>query len=250
MNWLTTIINWLLPNACVLCGDASKRSLDLCIGCENDLPNLTDACHCCANHLSTENQGSANICGECLQEPPLFSQTIALFIYQKPVSKLIYQLKFNKNLVYARLLGKLLSKKISAHYETQTLPDIIVPVPLHFRRLSERGFNQAVEIARPLAKRLKIPIDLFNCERIRATDPQAELPADNRMQNVKDAFKATAKLEGKYVAVLDDVVTTGQTVSEVCHALQKAGVKKIDVWCCAKTKEKNRGGGKRTGSVN
>lgn len=232
--WLSQVQNWLLPGACVLCSCNLNRPVDLCEACESELPWLSSACMCCAQPFSlkdSENQ----ICGACVQTPPFFNRTISMFCYQEPIKKLIAGVKFQQKLIYTKLLGELFAKQLSVVYRKENLPECIIPVPLHPKRLRERGYNQALELARPIAKALNIKLDYQSCERVLATQPQTELPASQRYVNVKQAFILKATLRFKHVAVLDDVVTTGHTVNELSKILSSAGVEKIDVWCCART---------------
>jgi len=115
------------------------------------------------------------------------------------------------------------------------MPEIIIPVPLHRTRLRERGFNQALEIARPIARSLSIPVDYKSCERVRKTSAQSLLPAAERRKNIKGAFRVTRPIAARHVAILDDVMTTGHTVQELAATLRKAGVERIDVWVVART---------------
>jgi ComF family protein len=217
---------------CVLCCDPSLQEKDLCIPCEKELPWILNACSVCALPLSEK---LSPICGKCLQDKPPFEKTIALCRYEFPLTHLITSLKFHHQLTMARLLGELLAEKIKSYYEKENLPQQIIPIPLHVERLRERGFNQALEIARPIAKKYRIKINVKNCKRIRATQTQMSLAAKERDKNVKGAFEVNAEGIAEHVAVLDDVITTGHTMLEFCKQLQKAGVKKIDVWCCART---------------
>lgn len=132
-------------------------------------------------------------------------------------------------------MGTLLAEKISFQYQTEKLPDVIIPVPLHRSRQYERGFNQAIESARPISKRLNIPIEYKRCKRLVNTAAQSKLPANQRANNVKNAFVAHQDLAYKHIALLDDVMTTGHTLIEMSRALYYVGVKRIDVWCCART---------------
>lgn len=228
---LHAIKNWLLPGCCVLC-KSSTESSDLCLACEQDLPWLKNPCKNCALPLLSTN---VNVCGQCLQHPLPFDNTHALFLYQPPIDQLIMGLKFQKKLVYARLLSELLTKHLTIIYDKKPFPQCIIPVPLHPKKLQERGFNQAVEIVRPLAKKFKTPIDLQSCQRIKATLAQTDLPAIERRENMKNAFLMQRKMPFKHVAIFDDVVTTGQTVFELSKVLKEMGVEKIDIWCCART---------------
>lgn len=224
--------NYLLPATCVLCQTLTQRSRDLCHACEADLPWLQAACRCCG--LAMPATMNSALCGTCIKQPPPFTSTVALFHYTHPIDRLLTALKFHKQLVYARLLGELLAERVRQHYGEQ-LPDCIVPVPLHIKRLRERGFNQALELARPVAKELKIKLDFLSCERKKQTMAQSNLPAQQRKHNLKNAFVVKRALTAKHVAILDDVMTTGHTISELSRELQTAGIKRVDVWCCART---------------
>lgn len=213
---------------CILCRQVSDLSLGICQHCLDLLPILQHSCRKCAAPL-----GESKTCGYCSETAVSFDATHALFLYQPPITKLIWQLKFNHALIHAKLFGDLLTQKILKEYANQSLPGLIVPVPLHKYRLKDRGFNQALEIARPVAKKLKIPLDL-SPKRCKSTMPQATLAAKDRTANVKNAFKLKRNYKNMHIAVIDDVITTGSTIQEFCHELKKAGAKRIDVWCCAR----------------
>lgn len=231
--FIKQIQNNILPKICSFCGSHTEQAYSLCSYCEQNLPSLPDHCPRCAQFLPATQSNLA--CGRCLKNPPPFEQTWVLFPYQPPIIHLIAQLKFHQQLPYANLLGGLFSKKIrQIGYTKQPLPEIILPVPLHRLRLQERGFNQAVEIARPIAKALRIPIDIHSTERIKHTRPQSTLPAAERRPNVHEAFKVNKNFSGEHIAVIDDVMTTGLTLIELCKTLKKSGAGKIDVWCCAR----------------
>ena len=145
---------------------------------------------------------------------------------------MIKRFKFNGDLHLARLLGGLLADAIQS--DDQPLPELILPVPLHHRRLRERGFNQALELARPIAERLGLPLNWRYARRNRATDPQSELPAKLRSHNIKGAFTVAPGLAASHVAIVDDVMTTGHTVNELAMMLRRSGVKSVSVWVCAR----------------
>lgn len=232
MHYLKKWIELLLPYTCIFCKQLSTRKQDLCENCLQDLPFLTQCCTRCAKPLS----GSQSFtCGQCLSEPPSFDRIYALFEYQPPVTKMIMSIKFNHRLAYAKLLGELLTERIQQEwYLDRPLPEAIIPVPLHPKRIHERGFNQALEIARPVGKALGIPVEFRHCLRVKHTVAQAMLPAKLRGKNVRRAFRVKGRFPYSHVAVLDDVVTTGQTVGEFCEELRRGGVLKIDVWCCGR----------------
>lgn len=231
---LKKISSWLFNGECAVCGLASRRTLDLCEYCENRLPRIAHSCHCCGQQLSSDN--TLTICGNCLVKPKKYDRLYSLFQYSEPINHLITAIKFSSQLHYARLLGTLFIHKITSDwYENQPLPNCIIPVPLHPTRLQERGFNQSLEIARPISKGLKIPLLSHACYRIKATKAQSELPAKKRYDNVKNAFSIKNVLEKKHIAILDDVVTTSHTVNELSHILKLNGAEKIDIWCCGRT---------------
>jgi ComF family protein len=217
----------------VLCSDPSDCDRDLCSACTAALPTIKHACSYCALPLIDVD---ATVCGVCLRKQPAFDHTIALCYYQQPLEKFISQLKFHRRLEYAKVLGSLLAERLTTFYENKTLPECIIPMPLHRKRLQERGYNQALEIARPIAKRLKLPLNTKHCQRIRATKAQSSLPAHQRRANIFQAFDIAKTLRARHVAIIDDVVTTGSTVAELSQALREVGVEKIDIWCCARTK--------------
>jgi ComF family protein len=232
-HYLKKICSWLLPFTCILCGHSSERNQDLCEPCYQTLVLLKKGCLCCAIPLPEKVAGLR--CGQCLQKTPPFDVTHALYSYQLPITRLILELKFNQALINARILGEHLADAIQqSWYQTKVLPNIIIPVPLHATRLKERGFNQALEIARPIAKALKIPLSTTHCQRHKLTAPQSMLSAAKRQQNVKNAFTVTGNFTGQHVAVIDDVITTGNTITEFCKVLKQHGARQIDVWCCAR----------------
>lgn len=230
-----TAITWFFPFTCILCREKTRREIDLCLDCEKNLPWLgNQVCIHCALPLYI---GTNTICGSCLKKPLPFYKTCILFSYTGPIRKLIAGIKFQQCLLYTNILGNLLAEKLVLFYQKDQLPNLIVPVPLHKKRLRERGFNQAMELARPIQKKLKIPIDYKICQRIRSTAAQSTLPAKQRRTNVKNAFaiQKQKNIANQHIALLDDVMTTGHTLTELSRSLYDAGVKRIDVWCCART---------------
>jgi len=227
-NWASIIQDWLFPPTCLLCGDAGTEGRDLCRPCAESLPFNRPACTSCARPLPFDSDIP---CGECQQHPPAFDRSFALFRYQEPVRHLIRGLKFHARYPCARLLGDMLADALAG---IKDKPELIIPVPLHRSRYRERGYNQSLEIARTLSRRLQIPMDLRSCIRTLATQPQTQLSAKERQRNVRKAFATPKPPKADHVAILDDVVTTGATANELAKALRKAGIKRIDVWACAR----------------
>ena len=232
-NWLKKIHSFVLPSTCTLCAAPGMESRDICEPCYLSLPFNNSACQRCG--LPLDAAAGHGVCGQCLQHPPLYQRCIAPWRYEAPVDYFIQRLKFNKDLVYARLMAGLFAQHLMEVYENVgEIPDAIIPVPLHAARLRERGFNQSVEIAREIASQMRVALDLRSCSRPKSTLPQAELPAAQRKQNIKGAFAYQPAHRYRRIALVDDVMTTGHTISELVKTIQKSSQCLIDVWVCAR----------------
>lgn len=224
------------PFNCIVCGQAARGSdMDLCLPCRRHLPWLNEACYRCGNPLS-QNPGrilTSMLCGRCVRKPPHFDRSHCAFFYQEPVSWVLHGLKYHQRLSGIPVLSRLLLEFLQQRIERW--PQLIVPMPLHPARLRQRGFNQALEIARPLARRLGIPLSLRVCGRERDTLRQSELPASRRAANVRNAFRMLEVLAVKHVAIVDDVVTTGATANELARLLKRNGAETVQVWAVART---------------
>lgn len=225
----------ILPPTCILCGNLTRRSRNICLPCELDLPMLSHHCLQCAQFLRVTTENIR--CGFCLKTPPAFDYTHALFPYVPPITQLIVKLKFQAKLNHARALSELLIERIPVWYREKTLPDVIVPVPLHVKRMRERGFNQALELARPAAKAFGIPLDINGVVRSKYTSAQSGLLAEERKKNIAHAFTAQGDYRGLTVAMVDDVITTGHTIRSIATVIKKQGAARIDVWCIARRGE-------------
>ena len=214
---------------CAICGSSSNTSMDLCDICYSNLPWIKDSCYQCGLPLTTAQESVR--CNQCQYNPPEFDRFCALFTYQSPVTKLIRQLKFNHNLAYGNLMGQLLLEQYDKWYKSKPAPEVVVPVPLHEKRIRSRGFNQVQEILRPLVKAGKITVLNNICERTQYTRPQAKLNFRHRKYNLQKAFRLTQKVDFEHVAIVDDVLTTGNTVRGLSRVFRDAGVQCIDVWC-------------------
>jgi ComF family protein len=201
---------------CPLCGAASGPEL-LCAACAGDLPVLPAYCPRCALPAP-----GGSICGSCLADPPHFDRTTALWLYEFPCDRLVQALKYRAWLALAGFFAFRLASR--------PLPevDLIVPMPLHPKRLAERGFNQALEIARGVSQRAGIAVEARGVRRLRYTRPQTELPYEERARNVRGAFACELELPGRHVAVVDDVMTTGATLNELASVLKRAGAASVE----------------------
>lgn len=214
----------LLPGNCLLCAAPSRETL-LCPACAADLPSQPeDSCPQCG-----EQSAPGLRCGTCLKHAPHFASTTALFRYDFPANRLVQALKYGHQLAVAAWLGELLSEHLRDH-----AADLVVPLPLHPERLRERGFNQAIEIARPIARKLGKPLALEALHRIRATPPQAELKLKARAKNVRGAFECRQEIEGRRILLVDDVMTSGATLDEAARILMLHGAAQVDVAVAAR----------------
>ena len=207
-------LEWL-GHDCALCGARGGLEL-LCEGCAAGLPELPEHCPRCA--LPSP---SGSLCGSCLAAPPHFDETTALWLYEFPCDRLVQALKYRAWLglasFFARRLAPLAPRAV----------DLLVPMPLHPERLAQRGFNQALEIARSLAARTGVAIEPRAVHRARNTVPQTELPYDERAKNIRGAFASRLDLSGKTIAVVDDVMTTGATLNELAMVLKRSGAARV-----------------------
>ncbi len=223
MAWLG---RGLLSSHCLLCG-SSTVGPDLCRACLASLPRNAIACGHCALPLDAP----APYCGHCLQHPVPWQSAWAPFRYGWPLNLLVTRFKFSGNLA----AGRVLAQAWQLAGKPRDLPDCLVPVPLHRRRRQQRGYNQALELARPLAREWDIALAPQLLQRCRATPPQSDLDAVARRRNLRHAFMA--RVPGRppqHVALVDDVMTTGATLAVCTRALRHAGVERVDVWALAR----------------
>jgi ComF family protein len=225
-KWLRAAGLAVLVPRCLLCGERGANGRDLCANCRDGLPWNTSACHQCAVPLP-----HPGFCGVCLQSPPPVSQTRAAFVYGFPLDRLVPRFKFHRDLAAGKLMAELMAEALTAAER----PDALVPVPLHAARLRRRGYDQAVELSKALARRLDIPLLTGALSRTRDTAPQSELDAPARRRNLRNAFAAAhaTALPG-HIVLVDDVMTTGATLHAAARILRKAGVARVDAWVCAR----------------
>jgi ComF family protein len=225
---LHTILATLFPDTCVLCGAPGWQGLDLCARCHADLPHNDHPCPRCALPLPAAAQ---SLCGMCQKHPPAFDHACIPLRYEGATAHLVTGLKFHGQMNHARLMGELLYQAV----RHQDLPDCLIAVPLHIRRQRQRGFNQALEIARTCARRLALPLDCTSLARTTATRAQTRLTARERQKNPRGAFRIVRNIQAKHIALIDDVVTTGSTVNEIAKLLKSAGIRRVDIWAVART---------------
>jgi ComF family protein len=216
-----------LPQRCELCAAPSGGDL-VCATCTGELPRIDPSCPICALPVP-----GGDICGTCLARPPAFEATIAAFAYAFPVDRLIHAFKYQGRLALAEWsAGAILAERARRR---EAAPDRLIAVPLSSERQRERGYNQSVEIARIVAARTGIALLRADVRRVRAAPPQAVLPWPLRERNVRGAFVCDVDLAGMRVAVIDDVMTTGATLSELATTLRNAGASRVENWVVART---------------
>ena len=228
-SWLRRASAWLLPSRCLLCGAPGDGGRDLCRHCAAALPWNDACCGRCGLPLPQPEP----TCGACLRRPPAYDACRAVFRYAAPLDQLLPRLKFHGDLAAGAVVADLLAAPLAAACAATGRPAVLVPVPLHRSRLARRGYNQAQELARPLARRLQVPLAPALLVRSRATEAQTGLDAAGRRGNVRHAFTATGPVPA-HVALLDDTMATGATVEECARALRQAGARRIDVWVAAR----------------
>lgn len=212
--------------SCFLCR-ARAEGGPLCGECAAELPHAPrERCPRCALASS-----GSRTCGRCLSHPPHFDATSAALEFRFPADVIVHALKYRGELALAPFAAALLDAGVAPEAEAVAL----VPVPLSSARLRERGYNQAMEIARHLSRARGLRLAPELCERTLETVPQMGLPFAERKRNVRGAFRCPLPLPRGTIAVLDDVMTTGATLDEVADTLKRAGADRVVNWVLART---------------
>ena len=242
---LNSFSHSLLPSSCSFCQSPLQLSAGaLCHNCVAELPRLTTQCQRCAVPLVSDT-----LCANCQQKPPTYRRCLAAFHYQTPVDNIILRFKSDPYTTEIKQLSAALAERISTTYRLaqQPCPETIIPLPLHWLKMTKRGFNQSHIISNLVADYLRrehhtaIEIRSDICRRIIKGQDQHLLSAKKRLTSINKAFIAQAQnLNGLSVAVVDDVVTTGATANSVAKALLKAGAAQVDIWSIARTSWNNR----------
>lgn len=221
------MLDLLLKQSCILCTGHHGGTIGICQACLEHMP-----WHCAPQCPQCAQVSNGLICGACLNTTPNFDTTHALFTYDYPLDRLLQHYKYRESLHLAKLFAQLWLNKYSA---TTTAINLIVPMPMHSMRLKQRGFNQALEIARIISKATTIKLDYSVCQRIKLTPPQASLPLKQRMKNIRGVFKCDRNLQGLNIALVDDVMTSGASLNELAKTLKQAGAAHVECWVIART---------------
>ncbi len=224
----------LLPQPCLLCGQANSHSL--CSECERSLPRLDQYPWRCTQ-CSIPLPGDAPLCGHCVRQSPAFTTCVIPYSYSHPLDFLIHQFKYRRQLASGKQLARLLLQ----HCQQAERPDMVVPVPMHWRKRWQRGFNQSELLAAPVARCLGLPL-VNALRRQQHGHSQKGLRRRERLGNLRRAFSIAAKyrplVHGAHVALVDDVVTTTATARCLSDLLIKAGAARVDIWALARTPDR------------
>ncbi|MEW6169801.1 MAG: ComF family protein [Pseudomonadota bacterium] len=224
---LAPVLDAVLPRRCRSCADVLDAGM-VCAPCAAALPWNADACARCALPLP-----APGTCPRCLARAPRFDAAWTAFRLEPPIQQFVHRLKYHADFALAALLGELMATRLGAR--AQPLPQLLVPVPLHPRRLMRRGYNQALELARTVGTRCGIPVAMRATRRVRATEDQIGQSAAARRRNMRRAFVAAQDLSGLHIALVDDVMTTGATLDELARVCRAAGAARIEAWAAART---------------
>ncbi len=224
-----TTTELIYPQLCVMCG-AERPDGRICALCRELLPRNVTACERCAVPLETSLPQGVH-CADCQKKPPAFEFARAPFVYAFPVDCALKALKFDRHLHYVPAFADYLVPELRL---LEGRVDALLPVPLHRWRYVRRGFNQAIELCKPLHRATGLPVN-FEVERVKATQMQSGLSASERRRNLKDAFAVSAKLGCRRPLIVDDVMTTGATCRRLAEVLLQNGAERVGVLVVARS---------------
>lgn len=227
MGLFNTILAF--PSRCDLCGVVGHLQECLCQECLLDLPAQGNACMVCGKPTPV----AVAQCGNCLADPGIADRTVVAYQYRYPLDALIKRFKYKHEIRLAVPLVSALALRLKR--DAWPLPEVMIPVPLHNRRLYQRGYNQAILICRALAVHIEVPQDTGLVYRARDTLPMFRLDAKERESNIAGAFVLKQPCRYRSVAIVDDVITSGSTTRELARLLRQAGVSRIEFWALART---------------
>lgn len=224
--------------SCLLCMARCGAQQSVCSDCLASFPTLGLACQkCCEPIVSTATDvlGDDLLCPRCQQGKRQFQVCISALQYIPPVSSMVQKLKYNGRLLYLKPLSVHLLNELDRHYADTPWPEALLPVPMHWWKLRKRSFNQAQLIAKILSKETGISLLSGYVQKLRTGSSQSRLAAKLRERNIRHSYRVKKTIALRHIAIVDDVMTTGATIDELCRVLKKDGVETIDVWCIART---------------
>lgn len=225
LNRLSISQSLRLPVICTLCRHYHDKKQAVCDDCLSLFLPLTTGCKCCALPLIDDTFA---LCGHCISEPPAFDEIVAVYHLEEPLRTLLHQFKYHQGLHLTTLLANLM---LTTRHRIHS--DCFIPVPIHPKRLQERGYNQAAELAKSLAHQMNTPYTTSLCYKIKNTTSQTTLTRLERQKNVRQSFVAKPCMYSR-ITIIDDIVTTGSTAHELAQALKRQGAKHVQVWCFAR----------------
>jgi ComF family protein len=217
----------LNPALCQICGIGVGYGDFYCQSCQQDFSAVENSCALCG----LPNHAGGSVCPLCLHQPPPWQQMRAPLVYSGHTRAEIHRLKYQQHIQVAHAL----LQSLYPYFAEDSRVQVLIPVPLHKSRILQRGFNQSEEICSILSDYLDIPMDRHCLRRVRATDPQSGLSPGKRRDNIRRAFDYAPGRSYHAVAIVDDVITSGSTMSEICRLLRRNGVKHIETWSIART---------------
>ncbi|MEQ8954309.1 MAG: ComF family protein [Gammaproteobacteria bacterium] len=240
MGLPTRLAHLLLPScACLICEQPCTAHTGLCNWCIQELPYLADHCRQCGEAHAVQSLFKGR-CGRCLAKPPQFDECVPVFHYASPVDRLITAFKYRSRFAAGSALAHLMAEHMRQLSHTRPLPQLLLPVPLHWRRLQQRGFNQSWLLCQLLSRQLDLPADVSTVIKQRHTEPQSELSGSaRRRRNLRGAFALRpghGLSDVKHIAIIDDVVTTMSTAEELARMLRGHGIRRIELWCLARAR--------------
>ena len=215
-----------LPAICSLCQQYHASGLAICSECSALLTPLGPACRYCAEPLP---DAAFLVCGRCIIKKPAVDAVITAYRFEEPLRTLLHEFKYREGLHLLTLIAGLMKHALPAAYQT----DCLMPVPMHPKRLRERGFNQAAVLAKYLGRQLHLPCNVTHIQKQVNTAPQAGLSSRERRRNLRHAFKAKPA-HYQHVTLVDDLLTTGSTANELAQLLKQNGVAQVNLWCSAR----------------
>lgn len=219
----------LFPKSCPMCDEVMKRGMLICGNCEPKLVYINEPkCKKCGKQIENNE---TEYCNDCSKNPHYYKRGIAAFLYNDMVSHSIYRFKYHNRRTYAEFYGAAIAKMYYPEIR-RWQADVIIPVPIHEKKMIKRGYNQAELIANELGKNLDMKVDGRLLKRVVNTRPQKEMSRNDRKKNMENAFKITNNVvEYKKIILVDDIYTTGSTIDACAKALLSAGVKEVYCVC-------------------
>ena len=231
-NFFNKLVNYIFPAQCIICKNIIENNDGICFECLKEIEFISEPrCAYCGfpfeiMYPNEKTKSKYFVCPKCLEKKPKFDKSLSVVRYNDASKKIILPFKHADRTNYAKIMGKMMASTLSPFKEKF---DIIMPVPLHLKRMVKRKYNQSALLANVIAKILKKPVVYNSLVRTKFKESQGHLSLKDRKLNVKEAFKIKnpLKVKGKNVLLVDDVLTTGATLNECAKILKKAGAKKV-----------------------